>query len=463
MHTTARCSLRGLLCVLPAFLMACPRPPSVETPLREQDGRTLRLEVALPDALPANGMVSAYVVTAEEAEEGLGRDPRRFLEFLQRVQVMGARSDRRFVVELEAPPGDVHAHIFFDTAALGLEVFFGPRPGVASGHLELSAGTHHGELTLEGEPFAEPREACGQGPREELVVLQAPETAREGDSGEQRLCVYRPASYGDGEERYPVLFALPGYSGSHIHGDAFGARTLVDRLSHELGVAVLLVGVATRTPEGTSYLDRSPRFGDWDRYLSERVITEIDRRYRTLPRRAVFGHSTGGWNAIHWATHHPELFAAVGASSADALDLDRWLLEDGHVRPSLLSWMRVEDELEGRGQMVSYAASWSPANTPRGFAWPADLQSGVLGDVYEQWRRRSPIVELQQPEGLQRVRQLSGRIVITAGRNDEFDLFAPSESYVDALRAASIDVEWLPTELGHFGETEARFTELLRF
>ena len=47
--------------------------------------------------------------------------------------------------------------------------------------------------------------------------------------------------------------------------------------------------------------------------------------------------------------------------------------------------------------------------------------------------------------------------MLTAGRADEFDLFAPTAQYADALQAAGVDVVWLPTPLGHFGQDDQRW------
>lgn len=139
--------------------------------------------------------------------------------------------------------------------------------------------------------------------------------------------------------------------------------------------------------------------------------------------------------------------------------------EDGRLHPDVLAWMRVEDRLGGPGQMVSYAAAWSPDESrPRGFAWPADLETGaVIEEVYGRWRARSPAADLATPEGHARARRLSGNLAITVGRADEFRLFPPAESYMRQLREAGIEVRWLPTALGHFGESEARFEPLAQF
>jgi S-formylglutathione hydrolase FrmB len=258
-----------------------------------------------------------------------------------------------------------------------------------------------------------------------------------------------------------VLLAFPGFSGWHAGGDAWVAREIFARAAEAHGMELIIVGIGTRTAEGTSYLQRSERFGDWDGYVSERLIAELDTRFRTNGRRAAAGHSTGGWNALAFALHHPDLVDAVGASSPDPPDLDAWLLDDaGRVRPEWMGWMRAEAALGGRGQFVSWAAAWSPDDSERGFAWPVELASGALRpEVYARWQEASLASFVRTPAGRRAARKLSGAIAITAGQSDEFALFEPSERFVATLGQAEVDVRWTPTELGHFGHEE-RFEPL---
>ena len=285
---------------------------------------------------------------------------------------------------------------------------------------------------------------------------------RSGDDGAHTLCVYLPAHYGDEpERRYPVAFALPGFSGFAVWNDGFGARGLFDSIGAAVGVEAIVVGVETRTAEGTSYLASSARFGDWDSYFIKRVVPEIDRRYRTTQRRGVYGHSTGGWNAVSIALRHPEVFAAVAASSPDPLDLDLWLFdESGALAPRWRAWALAERALAGRGQFTSWAASWSPRQD--GADELVDKDGAVRPAVLERWRAASPAAFIRTPTGLAAARRLSGHIFLTAGTADMFDLFRPTERFQQLLGAQGVDARWARTEFDHFGSSE-RFSPLVRF
>ncbi len=86
---------------------------------------------------------------------------------------------------------------------------------------------------------------------------------------------------------------------------------------------------------------------------------------------------------------------------------------------------------------------------------PLFRESGEIDrDVLDAWKGESPLTLLTA----QKI-----PMFVTAGRNDMFDLFVPAERFVEAARAKQLDITWVPTELDHFGETEARFTPLVKF
>jgi S-formylglutathione hydrolase FrmB len=450
---------------------AAPTPATTsatpDAPAAVEATRSVRILATLPPGMPGVGRAFVAVYRPEEIAANLPRDPARLFEVLDRIRAVRDEeaSDEVVGFELAVPAsGAVVVHVFFDADNHGLEALFGPRAGLAQGFASVAADAREAAVALEGAPPAAPSEPC-VGARQTLLVLDAPETRRLGDEGRRLACVQVPASYAAGDRRYPVVFALPGFSGSHARSDAWGARDLFDEAAVETGVEAIYVGVGTRTAEGTSYFASSARFGDWDAYFARRLVPEIDRRFRTDGRRAAVGHSTGGWNAVHLALNHPELVQVVGASAPDPLDFGVWLREGAHLRPRWRAWLRAEHEMGGRGQFVSWAAAWSPdARAPLGFRWPADVITGAVDEaVFALWQAQSPRARLETEAGRAAASRLSGSIAITAGRADEFDLFAPTEAFAQALSAAGVEVLWLPTALGHFGGDATRWHTMTRF
>lgn len=365
----------------------------------------------LPNDTPS--VVSAIRFTEAEVAANVHKDAKHLFTWLERVDRVHDEDSDASTITFKAEPGVLQ--VFLDSNHDGLDALF-----------DRSTLIHvpSGPVALVAKPPPNSKEPCA-GERFEKHVLDG-----------HQLCVFLPRDYAP-TRRYPVVFVFPGFSGKAVHNDGFAARGLFD-LHPE--TPVILVGVETRIPEGTGYLN-----GEWERYVVERVIPEIDRRYPTNGRRAVFGHSTGGWNALSLAMRHPKLFAAIGASSPDPLDFDEWLSKG---RARWFHWQRAEQRLGGRGQFTSWALSWS--NSKPLFNADGSIDEGVLA----QWKRESPLSLLKD----QKV-----PMFITAGRNDMFDLFAPTERFVEAARVKQLDVTWAPTELDHFGETEARFTGLVNF
>jgi S-formylglutathione hydrolase FrmB len=298
-----------------------------------------------------------------------------------------------------------------------------------------------------------PPEGC-TGDRLELVKLESPEVAgAAGNETSRRLCVVLPASYAkDPARRYPVVYLLPGFSGSdtvYLYGNN-SVRPKADELAKTGGGEAIIVAVDTRTRHGSTYFTDTAADGKWDAFALK-MVDEIDRRYRTradAKSRAVVGHSTGGFNAVSLGLRHPDVFTVIGASAPDALDFETWFSgEDGKVRPMWLAWSRLENAVGGMGQMISYDAAWSE---PAG-KFPYDLDTGVLtAGAWDHWRAQSPLRMLDDAARAENLRKVfSGRIFLIVGKKDEFGLQPPTERFGARLTELRIPHQYTVTEGGH--------------
>lgn len=468
--------LRRVLIALSLVACGAPlppaRPPSSQglaqpeaLAAREEvtEGSLVEGEVVLHDG--ARGTLIIAWLTPEELADR-GRALENVMVAVDRaVVVRGDRETVRFELRVPSEVARVQIVAWLDESGRGIEALF--RMSTSTDPLELPASgpVRLGITTPILDP---PRERCVA--PDELVVLEAPRGSA-GGAAEARLCVHLPRAYsarGSARRRFPVVYALPGLGGDHTNGIARAVGSILDQLPEGGGDAIV-VGVETRTPFGSSYLVDSPLTGSWAGFLPERVVAEIDRRYRTIASRdgrAVVGHSTGGFDAVSIGLRRPDVFGLIGASSPDALDMEAWMLEPGsaRARPKWLTWMRFEDRLGGAGQFTSYASAWSPEEgAPRGMRWPVDLESGaVVPAVWARWRAQSPITWLDDPEGLERARRMSDRIFLTCGTRDEPLLFEPTERFAAALARAGVEHAWVPTDYGHVGHGE-RFVPLVRY
>lgn len=464
MRHPARLALAALVLGCRSAPAAPPRAPVAAPPAPRTVQVTVRANPLWPEGSAEGRLALGWLTQAEWRKLSRG-EMSPVVEVMGRFQVTTQRLGASAVtVPMTTPPWpDLVVLAVFDTQRRFLETLFGQSvQGNALGNAPVHGTSATLYLETQGAAPAAPERCTGE--RLELVTVDAPEVRGTlGNSTSRRLCVRLPRSYAaQPTRRYPVVYVLPGIGGT----DAVlpnSLASLTDRVPRE----ALYVGVDTSTLAGSSYLVDSERTGAWERYLTERVVATVDGRYRTLPgarARALAGHSTGGFDAVSLAFRRPEVFGAVGGSSPDALDFGSWFLgPDGRADPLWLGWVRTEEAVGGAGQFTSYGADWSPdPREPRGFAWPVDLTTGELrAEVWSRWLRQSPVTWLQTPEGLARARALQGRIYLTCGRADEARLFAPTERFASALRAAGIDHVWTPTEWGHLGHRAERWLPLL--
>jgi predicted alpha/beta superfamily hydrolase len=156
--------------------------------------------------------------------------------------------------------------------------------------------------------------------------------------GEERLlAIVTPASYGHGQQRYPVLYL------TDAEAQLGHARATVEFLSRngllpEMVVVGILNTSRTRdlTPTRGSAEEQSrfPMAGGGERFLDfieRELIPFVEARYRTLPMRVYAGHSFGGLLGLHALLTRPHLFAAVVAASPSVWWDEGLLLREAKV------------------------------------------------------------------------------------------------------------------------------------
>jgi putative tributyrin esterase len=123
--------------------------------------------------------------------------------------------------------------------------------------------------------------------------------------------------------RYPVLYLLHGLYGDYRNWDTL--THLADYMRDRQFIVVM--PDAGNSWYVNSVTEPSDRFED---YIAKDLVSEIDRKYRTIPRRegrAIAGLSMGGYGAIKIALKYPEKYVFAGSLSG-ALDAARTLAEE---------------------------------------------------------------------------------------------------------------------------------------
>ena len=129
--------------------------------------------------------------------------------------------------------------------------------------------------------------------------------------------VYLPPSYaGDQNRRFPTLYLL---HGSGQRENAFievqaRLQESADRLAGAQGFSEFIVVTPNASVDaGVMYP------AEWDRFIAEELVAEIDGRYRTLAHRmsrGLAGHDTGGAAALRIGMKRPQVFADLYLMSA---------------------------------------------------------------------------------------------------------------------------------------------------
>ena len=138
----------------------------------------------------------------------------------------------------------------------------------------------------------------------------------EGDAVDRDVIVFLPPSYEkDKHRRYPVVYALHGYSiGAeqwtheiHVPQTIEGAIALGDK-------EMIVVLPDSKTIYNGSMYSRSPTTGDFEEFIAHDVVQYIDTHYRTFPNRAsrgLVGHSMGGYGASRIGMKYPDVFGSL--------------------------------------------------------------------------------------------------------------------------------------------------------
>ncbi|MEU4250500.1 alpha/beta hydrolase-fold protein [Amycolatopsis sp. NPDC026612] len=285
------------------------------------------------------------------------------------------------------------------------------------------------------------------------------------DPHERPLWVYVPPGYDDGDERYPAVYVIQGYTG---HLTMWANRTPFRQPFVETADAVfaggapgcVVVYVDAWTAYGGSQFVDSPGTGRYHSYLCDEIVPWVDEHYRTLPApasRAITGKSSGGFGAMITPMLRPDLFGALATHAGDSLyelsyvpdfgkavralrayDADIWAWwADFRSRPA---FTKPEDST--LLMMLGVAACFSAREdgTPE---LPFDPRSGALRP--EQWQRWLDWDPVRMVAGhAEAVRELRA-VWIDAGTSDEFLLDLGAEAFRAEVARAG-----LPDDRVHF-------------
>ena len=237
----------------------------------------------------------------------------------------------------------------------------------------------------------------------------------EGDAVDRDVIVFLPPGYQkDKRRRYPVVYALHGYSiGAEQWTREIHVPQTIEGAFAKGAQEMIIVLPDSKTIYNGSMYSSSVTTGDFERFIYHDVVAYIDAHYRTIPNRAsrgLVGHSMGGYGASRIGMRHSDVFGALyimspccmssmaggGPGTADQIK-ERAIANEKKVAAAR-SPAGLAAESPGFGSaLFATAAAWAPdpKNPPLYFDLPT--KDGVpQPEIVAKFAANSPLAFVDQ-------------------------------------------------------------------
>lgn len=253
----------------------------------------------------------------------------------------------------------------------------------------------------------------------ERVKVHSPAIAGnlEGESPDRDVLVVLPPSYfRQPRRRYPVVYALHGYSIGpeqwireiHVPQTIEGAFASGSR-------EMIVVLPDAKTVHNGSMYSSSPTTGDFETFVARDLVGYVDAHYRTIAdrrSRGLVGHSMGGYGAARIGMKHADVFGALYMMSPCCLSPRDPRQFDPALMARLADVKSIDEATRlswGERAQLATAAAWSPdpKNPPLYLDLP--MKNGaVQADVLARWTANAPLAFVDQYVGnLRRYRAIA--------------------------------------------------------
>ena len=299
-----------------------------------------------------------------------------------------------------------------------------------------------------------------------------------GDPHVRTFPVYLPPGYDESDTRYPVIYALAGFTGTGLNmtGFAVWEESLPEQIDDLIvgsdcpPVIVVMPDCFTRLG-GSQYVN-STATGPYEDYLTDEVIPFVDGELRTLAeseRRGIIGKSSGGYGALTLAMKYPDLLAAAACHSGDMYFEYAYLRDFPRAVNALNQYGGVKGFLKEfagatrKGPLIpalniiAMAAAYSPdpEGVPSGddseLCLPFTLPEGeLIAEVWQRWLAHDPVRMVEHEPRAEALRGLK-LLYLDAGDRDEYALHLGARIFVERLKALDIPYHYEEFSDGHFG------------
>ena len=300
-----------------------------------------------------------------------------------------------------------------------------------------------------------------------------------GDPHERCAAVYLPPGYDPSAPGgYPVFVALAAFGGSGLkllNWSSFGENLAqrLDRLiaAGEMGPVILVMPDGFTRLGGNQWID-SAVMGNWEQFVLDELLPAVEERFNAAPgpsKRAVFGHSSGGYAALIHAMRHGDRWGAAASHSGDV----GFELVYGREFPSALAQLARYDNQPkafldklwaapkiGREfntlMLLAMAATYAPElegedPPPLGIRLPVDPETCARDERrWARWLARDPLEIASQPEAISSMKSLR-TLFIDCGSRDEYFIHFGTRALVRKLEAAGVEHIYEEFDGGHSG------------
>ncbi len=278
-----------------------------------------------------------------------------------------------------------------------------------------------------------------------------------------QAAVVLPANYEQQpQRRYPVLYVIPGFGGSHREAE----RLKEPIAAGEGETDFIRVFLSGRCLWGHHVFADSATNGPRGAALLAELIPHVDSQYRTIAAtgaRYVTGHSSGGWSSLWLQVNYPDAFGGVWSTAPDPVDFrdyqqvhlyaeppqNMYRTAQGERRPiarrgtTPVIWYddftRMDDVLFRGGQLRSFEAVFSPLDARGEPLRMYDRRTGLVDPVVAKtWQAYDINLKLQR-EWPTSGPKLAGKLHVFMGTLDTFYLEGAVVQLADTLKQLGSD------------------------
>jgi enterochelin esterase-like enzyme len=244
----------------------------------------------------------------------------------------------------------------------------------------------------------------------ERITVHSPaiEGNLEGNSADRAVLVVLPPSYrADAKRRYPVVYALHGYSigAEQWVGEIHVPQTIEGAFAK--GAREMIVVLPdSKTAHNGSFYSSSVTVGDFENFIARDLVGYIDGHYRTIAdrrSRGLAGHSMGGYGTTRIGMKHPDVFGALYVMSPCCLSARALGVPDAAAEKKLRALRSPAESASlpwGLRAQLATGAAWSPNPKAPPLFMDLPMKDGEpQADVMARWAANAPLSMLDQYVG----------------------------------------------------------------